>query len=187
MEDDRYFEFLEILYKAGVGKPVDMVEFMNGKFPINKDYGSFGRDGFIREFLSDIEEDGYINYQYQEVYNEKYPSMIPYGFTISASITIGGFQFLNDVKRDKSTLDTNSTIRKQSKLQTIVLIFAALFSLGSLVVSLLNYCATNEKSSQIQYLQLPKGLLDTLKQDMSLLNSKKFHPIEARKNLPKKP
>ncbi|HEY9001696.1 MAG TPA: hypothetical protein VIM89_10115 [Mucilaginibacter sp.] len=164
MESDFYLDILNYLSAFGINVKVDITNLVLKYYPEDGDYDLSPRISQVKFFLDKMEESANIRYDIVEIFDHN-QSMQPIGYTIVASLTITGFNFLANVKRDESTLQTNTTISKQSKLQTRVLIGALFISAISLIISIVNAV----ESSKIPQLLPSKELIQLLKskQDQS--------------------
>jgi len=183
MDKSLYIDILQFLYDEGINNKSIITSIVEKHYPLNKDYGAFERNPEIELYLRKMYDNGFI--WYDTVYIHDLPNKqvkpVDCPLVVVATITLDGYKFITDLRRDNSTLETNKTIRKQSRNQTITLIIAAFLSLGSLMVSWFNYLATNDKSAQKQYLLPSKELISIFKKDTTSKKDEISHLKEVKK------
>jgi len=114
--EDPYIEILDYLYKQGINNTVDIYFLLNKKFTKETNFGYLRRTDQIDLFLKKIKEDSYLEYTISPADFKTQNENID--LTILAHITVTGFQFLNNVRRDKSTLETNNSMVTIAKEQS---------------------------------------------------------------------
>jgi hypothetical protein len=184
MKSKLYFEILELLESAGISQWGNITSLMNIEYPLEGNYDILTREYQISHYLEILKRNKHIFYDLAYIRDYADQPNNEAKLMVKASLTIYGFEYLSNLKRDKSTLETNETIRKQSKRQTLILIGALSISIFSLIISWLNYNAINDKLVQKQYLLPSKELIEQIKPKPTLMNDLQNLPV--KKTLPKR-
>ncbi|MEO6521566.1 MAG: hypothetical protein ABIN91_07810 [Mucilaginibacter sp.] len=139
MENDKTIEFLKTLNENGVNIRTSIKALIDSRFPITSD--SKARYIDTKVYLGKLRDSGYIAYEIKQFENT---GKIEY---ITASLTIDGYRFLNDLERDMQMVSS-------SKKQTNVLIATLVLSGASVIISFLSYKVANDAlKSTIDQLQ----------------------------------
>jgi hypothetical protein len=142
--DALYFEILEFLLQFGFKNEANLSPIISNRFPENANYGSLPRENKINGFLNFMDNNGHIIHT---VKREKDNGDVigHYGL-----ITIPGYDFLSNYKRDQSTLSTNESIRKNSRSQTYIILAALIISVVNLAIVWLAYKKPDVEINDLQ-------------------------------------
>ena len=181
MEKSLYTEILELLYDKGLNQSVNITSLVDKTFPLDKNYELLSRDNQINYYLKKMDNDGYLTFSLTHLKDSEDNLMD--GLVIKATITIYGYNFITNLKRDQSTIETNKAIATNSKNQTLILIGALAVSVVSLLISIFSFFL----KQQPQVLLLPKEPIRILTIDKPSPKIETSPSKEVKKNSPKKP
>ena len=193
---DYQLALLEFLNEVGITQQRNISDFIKSNFDKPTVRISNSDDIAVR-FLQELLGRGYIAYNIGALshINEWSKSTEPEpvelrlwfdDIEVYGNITFGGLEYLTQQTLNKSIIESNRTISKNSNLQTIAIGLTVLFALLSFVVSGLNYISEKSKEPLKIQLSQQSQQIHTLQIQLSQVTNELLLEKEAKKTSPKK-